>query len=75
VKSVDTQLITERLYEIKSFVSVYRKYAESAQDESKVESTKREMKIVKEQILKQLIDLKKHVKRLEGRVTPRIGGE
>jgi len=72
---LQTERITEYLYEIKSLLSLYRNYAKYTQNEDKLGNAKKEMKLVKEKILKQVIDLKKLVKKLESEVIPRGGVE
>jgi len=72
VKPLKTEVITENLYEIKSLFSLYGNYVQSSpKSSSEAKSTQKEMKVVKQQILKQLIDLKKLVKTMESEVAPR----
>lgn len=71
MRPLKTEPISESLYEIKSLVSLYRNYAHSfpknAQD---IKGMQKEMKLVKGQLLKKLVDLKKLVKSLESELAP-----
>ncbi|MAG16142.1 hypothetical protein CMO88_03710 [Candidatus Woesearchaeota archaeon] len=67
-----TEILSENLYEINSLISLYRNYAKSFPQETEdIKSSQKEMKIIKEKILKQLLDLKKIVKKLELEVVPK----
>ena len=70
MKALKAELITESLYELKSLFSLYRNYVKSF-PKTNARETKKEMKVVKQQILKQIIDVKKTVKKMELEVVPR----
>lgn len=70
MKALKSELITESLYELKSLFSLYRNYVKSF-PKANTGETKKEMKVVKQQILKQILNLKKTVKKMESEVAPR----
>ncbi|MBS3133390.1 hypothetical protein J4470_04710 [Candidatus Woesearchaeota archaeon] len=73
MKPLKAELITESLYEIKTLFSLYRGYAQSfPQNAPETKTTQKEMKVVKQQILKHLVDLKKLVKKMESEVALRV---
>jgi len=63
----------ENLYEIKTLISLYSKYAQASPETSpELKNTQREMKAAKKQILKQIMELKRTVKKMEAEVVPKI---
>jgi len=72
MKPLNTELIAENIYEINSLIVLYRNYVESyPKNPADYKNTQREMKVTKEQILKQLVDLKKVVRKMELEVVPK----
>jgi len=67
--NIDADQISENLYGIKSLVVTYRNYASTSnKNETQLRSAQKEMKLVKKQILEQLVDLQKVVKKFENRI-------
>ena len=68
---LDIEPLAGKCYEVKSLIAVYRKYAESfPKSDSDAGRAGREMRIVKEQILNRLLEMRKVVNRLELEVKP-----
>ena len=68
-----TEILTEDLYEISSLVSLYRNFAKSFPKKTlEVKNSQKEMKTVKEKILRQLLEMKKRVKKMESELAPRM---
>ncbi|MBI2137198.1 hypothetical protein HYU12_01620 [Candidatus Woesearchaeota archaeon] len=68
---MNTQPIAEGIYKVKSLAALYETYATSApKDESGARAMQQEMKVAREQILRQLIELKKTVKKLQRETMP-----
>ncbi len=69
----DTEPIVAKCFEVKSLIAVYRKCAESSPGgDAEVERAGREMRLVREQILSRLLEMKRLVRRLELEVKPSL---
>ncbi len=68
---MNTEKLFDALYEVKTLVVLYSDYAKSApKTESESRGLQKEMKVVKEDILKRFAEMKTTVKRLETEVRP-----
>ncbi len=71
MRVLDTEPLVAKCLEVKSLIAVYRRYAESSPaNGGEAERAGREMRLVKEQILSRLLEMKKCVKSLELEVKP-----
>ena len=66
-----TDLLQET-YELKSLISLYKDYTNStAKDHLELQTMKTEMRLVREQLLKRLVDMRRAVKQLQRETNPR----
>lgn len=68
---MDIEPLVGKCYEVKSLIAIYRKYAESSpKSDAEAGRAGREMRLVKEQILNRILEMRKAVNRLELEVKP-----
>ncbi len=68
---MDAEPLVAKCYEVKSLIALYRKYAESSpKSGAGAGGAGHEMRIVKEQILNRLLEMKKVARRLGLEVKP-----
>ena len=73
---MNTQPIAEGIYKVRTLTALYGTYATSAPgDELSAKAIQQEMKAAREQILRQLIELKKTVKALQQETLPMQEGD
>ena len=64
-------VILDGAYELKSLMNLYQDHAfKTPKDDKEIKATKKEMKIIRQQLLRKLINMKKYIRTYEEKIAP-----